>query len=172
MPNPERLTPKDLVVGGQYLHVNCLFIRQIDAIEGDTVIYRDQYGLGRCGKRAFLKACPSRASAEDVVQSEGQLMRISRTTTQDEFTLRDEANALTAFAFRNGFLEDLHSGKSSPILSQPGYSRISDEEMRRLMIEASEKLEQVLRMKREEPGRYEIFIRDYQKRYCRAWKRE
>jgi hypothetical protein len=107
MPNPERLTPEDLVAGGQCLHLNRLFIRQIDAIEGDTVIYHDQYAKGRCGKRAFLKACRSRASAEDVDQSEEQLMRLSRTTTQDEFTLRDEANALTAFAFRNGFLEDL-----------------------------------------------------------------
>src|SRR2546421_11751347 len=130
MPNPERLTPKDLVVGGKYPHVNRLFVRQIDAIEGDTVIYHDKYAHGRCSKRAFLKACSSRASAEDVAQSEEQLMRISRTTTQDEFTLRDEANALTAFAFRNGFLEDLHAGKPSPILSQPGYSRISDEEIR------------------------------------------
>ena len=172
MSNPERLTSKDLEVGGQYLHVNRLFIRQIDAIDGDTVIYHDQYGLGRCGKRAFLKACLSRASPEDVAQSGEQVMCISRTTTQGEFTLRDEANALTALAFRNGFLEDLHSGKPSPILSQPGYSRISDEEMRRLMIEASEKLEQMLRMKREEPAQYEIFIRDYQNRYCRAWKRE
>ena len=172
MPNPERLTAKDLAVGGQYLHTNGLFIRQIDAIEGNTVIYHDQYGHGRCGKRAFLKACPARASAEDVAQSEERLMQISRTTDQDEFTLRDEANALTAFAFRNGFLEDLHSGKPSPILIEPGYSRISDEEMRRLMIEASEKLEQMLRMKREDPGRYEIFIRDYQRRYCRVWKRE
>jgi hypothetical protein len=172
MPNPERLTAKDLEVGGQYLHVNRLFIRQIDAIDGDTVTYHDQYGLGRCSKRAFLKVCPSRASAVDVAQSEEQLMQISSTTDQGEFTLRDEANALTAFAFRNGFLEDLHSGKPSPILSEPGYSRISDEEMRRLMIEASEKLEQMLRMKLEEPGRYEVFIRDYQKSYCRAWKRE
>jgi hypothetical protein len=41
MPNPERLTPKDLSIGGQYLHANGLFIRQIDAIDGDTVIYHD-----------------------------------------------------------------------------------------------------------------------------------
>ena len=37
MSNPERLKSKDLVVVGRYLHVNRLFIRQIDAIEGDTV---------------------------------------------------------------------------------------------------------------------------------------
>jgi hypothetical protein len=158
-------------LGNQFLAG--FFYRQFDGIDGDTVIiYHDQYGNGRCGKRAFLKACPSRATAEEAAQSEEELMRISLATTQDEFTLRDEANALTAFAFRNGFLEDLHAGKTSPILTQPGYSRISDEEMRKLMIEASEKLEQMLRMRREEPGRYEVFIRDYQRKYCRSWKRE
>jgi hypothetical protein len=57
------------------------------------------------------------------------------------------------------------------MLNEPGYSRISDEEMKKLMIEASEKLEQMLRMKKEEPARYEHFIRDYQQRYCRKWKR-
>jgi hypothetical protein len=170
MPEPNRLTPKDLVVGGRYLHVNRVFVRHIDAIEGDTVFYHDQYGQGRCGKRAFLKSCPKLASQEEVERADEQLVRITR-KTEGEFTLRDEANALTAFAFRNGFLEDLHAGKPSPILNEPGYSRISDEEMKRLMIEASEKLGQMLRMKREEPARYESFIRDYQRRYCRAWKR-
>jgi hypothetical protein len=92
--------------------------------------------------------------------------------TEGEFTLRDEANALTAYAFRNGFLEDLHAGSPSPLLNQPGQSRISDEEMKRLMIEAAEKLEQLLRMKRETPSQYEIFIRNYQRTYCRAWKRD
>src|SRR5690348_12467204 len=99
MSNPERLKPKDLVVGGRYLHVNRLFIRQIDAIEGDTVIYHDQYGHGQCGKSAFLKVCPSVASKEDVAQAEQDLARITRVTSDGEFTVRDEANALTAFAF-------------------------------------------------------------------------
>ena len=170
MPEPTRLTPRDLAVGGHYLHVNRLFIRTIDTIEGDTVIYHDQYGQGRCGRNAFLKTCPALASGEQTAQAEDHLARITR-KTEGEFTLRDEANALTAFAFRNGFLEDLHAGKSSPVLNEPGYSRVTDDEMKRLMIEASEKLEQMLRMKREEPGRYESFIRDYQRRYCRAWKR-
>ena len=40
MPGPEQLKPKALVVGGRYLHANGLFIRQIDAIEGDTVTLR------------------------------------------------------------------------------------------------------------------------------------
>ncbi len=169
-PNTAKLTPNDLVVGGRYLHANRLFIRQIDAIEGDTVVWHDQYGPGRCGRRAFLKACPVVATEEDVTRSDRDLTEISR-ISEGEFTLRDEANALTAFAFRNGILEDLHAGKPSPVLSQPGYSRITDEEMKRLMIEASEKLAQMLRMKRDEPASYEDFIRRYQRLYCRNWQR-
>ncbi len=41
MSNPERLSPKDLVVGGRSLHVNRFFIRQFDSIEADTVVYHD-----------------------------------------------------------------------------------------------------------------------------------
>ena len=171
MTGPEQLKPKNLVVGGRYLHVNRLFIRQIDAIEGDTVIYHDQYGHGQCGKRAFLKACPALASKEEAAEAEQHLASIVRVTSEGEFTVRDEANALTAFAFRNGFLEDLHAGQSSPVLSQPGYSRVTDDEMRRLMIEASAKLADMLRLKREDPAQYESFIRDYQRRYCRRWER-
>jgi hypothetical protein len=172
MATPEKLRIQDLVVGGRYLHVNGLFIRQIDSIEGDTVIYHDQYGHGRCGKRVFLKQCPSVPSKQQEAFAEQEFLNHLRLTSESEFTLRDEANALTAYAFRNGFLEDLHAGKSSPLLEQPRYSRISDDEMRRLMIEASAKMEEMLRLKREEPAKYELFIRDYQRRYCRKWKRD
>jgi hypothetical protein len=172
MATPEKIKPQDLVVGGRYLHVNGLFIRQIDSIEGDTVIYHDQYGGGSCSKRAFLKVCPSLASKEDETRVEQEVREHLRLTSVGDFTLRDEANALTAYPFRNGFLEDLHAGKPSPVLEQPGYSRISDEEMRKLMIEASGKLEEMLRLKREQPGKYELFIRDYQRRYCRKCKRD
>jgi hypothetical protein len=91
---------------------------------------------------------------------------------KDEFSLRDEANALTALAFRNGFLEELHAGASSPLLDDPKNSRITDEEMRRLMIEASEKLGQMLELKRNDPAGYDAMIRDYHDRYCRKWKRD
>jgi len=111
------------------------------------------------------------ASKEETAQAEQHLASIARVTSEGEFTVRDEANVLAAFAFRNGFLEELHAGKSSPVLSQPGYSRISDDEMRRLMIEASAKLADMLRMKQEEPDQYEIFVRNYQRRYCRRWER-
>jgi hypothetical protein len=57
-----------------------------------------------------------------------------------ELTLRDEANAITAHVFRNGFLEALHSGLPSPLLTNPGFARMTDPEMKKLMIETSAKL--------------------------------
>lgn len=36
-----------------------------------------------------------------------------------DFTIRDEANALVAWAFRNGPIENLHAGKNSPLLDDP-----------------------------------------------------
>jgi len=172
MATPKKITGKDLVVGASYLHRNGLFVRHIDAIEGGTVSYHDQYGEGCCSKQVFLNLCPSVATAEDVATATQNLLAIDQATSGDKLTLRDEANAVTAYAFRNGFLEDLHAGKPSPLLEQPGYSRISDDEMKRLMIEASEKLAQMLRLKQQEPLKYDAFIRKYHRAYCRAWKRE
>jgi len=65
---------------------------------------------------------------------------------QREFTLRDEANAMCAYAFRNGPIEDIHASVDSD-----GRPRISDPEMRRLMIEASGKLAKLLEMKAADP---------------------
>jgi hypothetical protein len=164
---PARLTPKDLQVGASYLHRNRIFVRQIDAIEGQTVFYREQDGPNhQCSKAAFLKACPTIATPEDIASATRELHRVAEVrfpVPPDDFTLRDEANALTAHAFRNGFLEDLHAGKHSPLLDQPGYSRITDDEMKRLMIEASEKLARMLALKQQDPAEYDRFIRKYQK---------
>jgi hypothetical protein len=169
-PIPRRLKGSDLKVGGRYLHRNGLFIREIDAIEGDTVFWHDEFSSGQCGRQVFLRLCPSIASASALVAESPASIRPQ--TTCAEFTIRDEANALTAFAFRNGFLEDLHAGKPLPTAQQSGFSRISDEEMRRLMIEASGKLARLLKMKQQDPQKYEAFIRQYNKNYCRSWKRD
>ena len=88
------------------------------------------------------------------------------------YQVRDEANALTALAFRNGFLEDLHAGKPSPLLDQPGYSRISNAEMKRLMIETSAKLARMLALKQQKPAEYDLLIRDCKQNYCRTWQRD
>jgi hypothetical protein len=84
----------------------------------------------------------------------------------DSFSLRDEANAICAFAFRNGYIEEIHASVDSD--RRP---RITDEEMRRLMIQASKKVEQILKQKQESPVEYECFIRDYNQKYCRGWVR-
>ena len=76
------------------------------------------------------------------------------------FTLRDEANAICAYAFRNGFIEDIHAD-----------GRISDEEMKRLMIQASDILAKLLAKKHDLPAEYQQFIRDYHRKYCRKWER-
>ena len=87
------------------------------------------------------------------------------------FNIRDEANALVAWAFRNGPLEDLHAGKCSPLLDDPGLSRITDEEMRALMIAACEQLCMLMQLKESDPAEYERQIKSYNFRYCRKWER-
>jgi hypothetical protein len=87
------------------------------------------------------------------------------------FTIRDEANALTAFAFRNGPIENLHAGKSSPLTADPSLSRITDDEMKELMINASEMLATVLALRDSDPDKYRRFIQDYALKYCRRWNR-
>lgn len=169
--NPSKtIKTSELKAGDRYLHRNGLFIREIDAIEGNTVFWHDDISSGQCGKQVFLRQCPSIAPASGLVAESRPAPQLQ--TTGGEFTTRDEANALTAFAFRNGFLEDLHAGKPLPSAQQSGFSRISDDEMRRLMIEASQKLTQLLKMKQQHPQKYEAFIRQYNKIYCRSWKRD
>ena len=65
MDSTEKIKPSDLVVGGRYLHHNGLFIRQIEAIEGNTIHYHDQASSWSCGKSVFVKACPTVATPED-----------------------------------------------------------------------------------------------------------
>ena len=87
------------------------------------------------------------------------------------FSLRDEANAIVASAFRNGPLEDLHAGKYSELLEQKELSRISDDEMKELMINACEKMEELLRLKETDPQKYAELVLSQNFRYCRNWKR-
>ncbi|MGD9818676.1 MAG: hypothetical protein AB7V04_08235 [Desulfomonilaceae bacterium] len=74
------------------------------------------------------------------------------------FTLRDEANAMTAYAFRSTFLEDLHAGEHAELFENPKYKRIADFEMKQLMTEASTIMEALLKMKKENREQYQEFI--------------
>jgi hypothetical protein len=85
-------------------------------------------------------------------------------------TIREEANALTCCAFRNGYIEDLHAGKYSELLEKPGLSRITDAEMKKLMIQASAKLAELLAMKENEPDKYWKQMVVFYKNYCWQWE--
>lgn len=86
------------------------------------------------------------------------------------WTFRDEANVLTVAAFRHGFLEQLHGGKDSPLLEDPTLKRITNREMKRLMIETSARLADLLRMRAEEPAEY-ARVREKWRAYCDGWER-
>ena len=83
-----------------------------------------------------------------------------------EFTTRLEANALTAAAFRNGPLEDLHAQ------AQP----FDDAAMKNLMISSSRRLHMLLRLREalnqtEEGQRYwRRWVLRYHTTYCRQWE--
>lgn len=67
------------------------------------------------------------------------------------FTYRDQANVMTLLAFRNGPIEDLHAGQYSALLENPALSRITDEEMKTIMIDASTKLAELLALRDSDP---------------------
>jgi len=89
----------------------------------------------------------------------------------DGFTLRDEANAIVAQAFRNGPIENLHAGKYSELLSDSSLSRITDKEMKEIMINACKCVEKLLRVKEEKPKEYNTDIKKYNIMYCNNWER-
>lgn len=88
------------------------------------------------------------------------------------FNERDEANALIAMAVRNGPLEELHAGTSSPLLDDPSLSRISDDEMKTLMLHGTRMLAALLQFREADPELYRRWIRTYGNAYCNRWERE
>ena len=87
-----------------------------------------------------------------------------------KFTYRDQANILTLLAFRNGPIEDLHAGKYSTLLEAPGLSRITDEEMKTVMIAASAKLAELLTLQDSDPDAFaELLALNW--RQVKNWER-
>ena len=87
------------------------------------------------------------------------------------FSHRDEANALVAFAFRNGPIEDLHAGRQSDLLADPELSRITDDEMKAIMINASETLAKLLSLGDNDPAAYRQRLKQICLNYCVRWNR-
>ena len=86
-------------------------------------------------------------------------------------TVREEANALTCCAYRNGYIEELHAGKHSALLETPGLSRLTDAEMKKLMIGASAKLSELLAMKETNPAEYWRQMQFFNEKYCGRWEK-
>ena len=87
-------------------------------------------------------------------------------------SLREEANAITCCAFRNGFIEDLHSGKRSELLDDPKLSRITEEEMKKLMIESSQRVASLLALRDSDPDAYWKQILFIHSTYSSHWSTE
>jgi hypothetical protein len=78
------------------------------------------------------------------------------TTKPDPPELVREAKAIVVLAFRNGPIEDLHAGKPCPACEgKAGYSRISGAEMKVIMKSAVDHVYKLLRLKADDPERYE-----------------
>jgi len=86
-------------------------------------------------------------------------------------TIREEANALTCCAFRNGYIEKLHAGKHSTLLETPGLSRITDAEMKKIMVGASTKLAELLVLKDGNPAEYWRQMTYFNEKYCYRWEK-
>src|ERR1035437_940079 len=80
MGSTEKIKPRDLVVGGRYLHRNGLFIRQIEAIEGNTVHYHDQESSWSCSNSVFVRTCPTLATPEDEARAAKEFSKPARGT--------------------------------------------------------------------------------------------
>ena len=89
----------------------------------------------------------------------------------EDFTIRDEANTVVAWAFRNGPLEELHAGEYSPLLEDATLNRITDEAMKALMINACRQMAKLLELKAIDSMEYERKIKSYNAQYSKTWER-
>jgi len=88
-----------------------------------------------------------------------------------QLSRREIANALVVWVFRNGVIEDLHAGKHSELLENPELSRITNAEMKKLMIECCEKMESVLKLMEEDRDEFWRKVRIFHE-HARGWNKE
>jgi hypothetical protein len=71
-----------------------------------------------------------------------------------------EAKSIVALTFRNGPIEDVHAGKECPTCAgKPEYSHITQEEMKRIMKRAVDRVYTLLSLKAREPKKYAAMIK-------------
>lgn len=80
-----------------------------------------------------------------------------------------EAKSLVALSFRNGPIEDLHAGKTCPTCSgNSQYSRITNAELKRIMMNAVDWVYTLLWLRQHAPDDYATFLQ-IGMRYTKAW---
>ena len=80
-----------------------------------------------------------------------------------------EAKAIVALAFRNGPIEEVHAGRLCPTCAgRPGFSRITDDELKVIMQNAVDHVYALLALKTDDPAEYERQIR-FGERYTANW---
>jgi hypothetical protein len=86
-----------------------------------------------------------------------------------DLQLADEAKAIVALAFRNGPIEDVHAGKECPMCArQSEYSHITQNEMKRIMKRAVDKLYALLWIRTHCPQAYPAIL-EAGSRYTLRW---
>ena len=84
--------------------------------------------------------------------------------------MMEEAKAIVAFAFRNGYLERLHAGVECPFCSgREDVSRINDEEMKKLMKDAVNRVYFLLKLRERDRDAYEKLLETVNSFYTRKW---
>jgi len=94
---------------------------------------------------------------------------------QDHLTVRAEANALVYEVFRNrtGMLETLHKGEyCEKFIHNSSLSRITDSEMKALMIECCIRMEEMLILRKENPDVYRAKVIMTSLMFCSEWEQE
>jgi hypothetical protein len=90
-------------------------------------------------------------------------------TDLDRQKLVREAKAIVALAFRNGPIEQLHAGRDCPTCTgRPGFSRITNDEMKLIMKNAVDHVYALLSLKEQDPEKYEAQMR-LGERYTAEW---
>jgi hypothetical protein len=90
-------------------------------------------------------------------------------TDSNRDQLAREAKAIVALAFRNGPIQDVHTGKLCPVCEgQPEFSHMTDPQMKLIMKNAVDQVYALLCLKSENPNAYEASIR-FGEQYTTRW---
>ena len=72
----------DLFEGGRYIQERGFSTREIEAIHGDDIHWRDKFGAGQCSRQSFGRWLGRGSLAPDSPQSPQRVVRCSKITVQ------------------------------------------------------------------------------------------